>query len=93
MIEIEAEVDVDEREILEMAAESYQQQIEEGGIDCPTEGCDGNMVDAELWVTSQNHVDGEVLCKNCNTRVELDIDDSELQDAVNEIEETLSNMF
>lgn len=93
MIEFDVDVDVDEAELLSALADGYEQQLEEEGFDCQSEGCSGEHIEAEIWVTDSQHLDGEVLCKDCNSRTELDIDDSDVQEAVEDIERQFNNLF
>jgi len=96
MVEInfDVDMDIDQREFLKGIAEEYEKQIEQGeGIDCPTDDCDSETFDAELWLSDQNHLEGAAICNSCNERIELDIDDSQLHDAIGEIESELEDAF
>lgn len=92
-ISFDADVDIDHRDFVKNIAESYEKQIEQGGIDCPTDGCDSESFDAELWVSDENHLEGAAICKSCNERIDLNIDDSQVHDAIEEIESGLEDAF
>ncbi|CAM2927945.1 hypothetical protein [Halobacterium salinarum] len=92
-ISFDADIDVDRREFLQGFAEEYEKKVEQGEIDCPTDGCDSEVFDAEIWLSNQNHLEGAAICKSCNKRIDLNIDDSQVHDAVGEIESELEDAF
>jgi hypothetical protein len=79
-------------DLREAMAEKYEKQIEHGGIDCPTEDCESENFDAEVWVADTGGFEGTALCRGCNTRIELDFEDSEAQGAADDIEDSVEDL-
>lgn len=79
--------------MLEELADAYAEQIEQGGIDCPSEGCDSEAFDAELWTTDAGGLEGAAVCRGCNSRIDLDIGDSDVKEGLGEIKDSFNNMF
>ena len=73
-------------------AEQYEQQIEQGAIDCPTERCDSNQFDAEVWVADSGGFEGTALCRACSTRIELNLVDSDAQAAADDVEDSYDDV-
>jgi hypothetical protein len=92
-MDITFEMDFDGDQLREAMAENYAQQIEQGGIDCPTDSCDSENFDAEIWTTDNGGFDGAAVCRDCNTRIELDLEDSQAKESVKEIENQIDNLF
>ena len=92
-MEISFEIDFDSDELREALAEKYAQQIEQGGIDCPTDGCESESFDAEIWTTDGGGFDGEAVCRDCNTRINIDLEDSQAKESIREIENQIENLF
>lgn len=92
-MEIEFEVDFDGDGLREALAENYAQQIEEGGIDCPNEDCEGESFNAEIWTTDDGGFEGAAICRDCNSRIDLDLDDSQAKESIKEIEDEIENLF
>lgn len=79
-------------DLREAMAENIEEQIEQGAIECPTDGCDSNYFDAEVGVTDSGGFEGAAVCRECNTRIELDLEDSDAQDAADDIESQLDDL-
>ncbi|WP_339105952.1 hypothetical protein [Haloterrigena salinisoli] len=94
MIDIEVDsMDIDTDGMLEELADAYADQIEQGGIDCPSDGCDSEAFNAELWTTDAGGLEGAAVCRECNSRIDLDLEDSDVKEGLKEIEDSLSNIF
>ena len=94
MIDIELDsIDIDTDEMLEELADAYANQIKQGGIDCTSDGCDSKAFDAELWTTDAGGLEGAAVCRGCNSRIDLNIDDSDVKEGLKEIEDSFNNMF
>lgn len=48
-------------------AETFEQQIGRGAIDCPTNGCDSDQFDAEVWVADSGGFEAIVPTRSSNT--------------------------
>jgi len=73
-------------------AETFERQIEGGAIDCPTDGCDSDQFDAEVWVADSGGFEGTALCRACNTRIELNLEDSSAQAAADEVQDSYDDV-
>ncbi|WP_276257206.1 hypothetical protein [Halomontanus rarus] len=98
MVEIDldiemSDVDIDKEGLLDELAEGYAKQIEDGGIDCPKDGCDSKSFDAEVWTTDEGGFEGAAVCLKCNSRTNFDFEDSGVKDGIQELEDSLENLF
>lgn len=93
MIDIEANVDIDTNDFLESFADAYAKQLEQGGMDCPADDCGSETFDVEMWVDNDTGIEGAAVCRGCNARIDLNIDDSEVKDAITEIEDAFESAF
>lgn len=79
-------------DLSEELAEKYSQQLEENDTECPYDDCSGNLFDAEIWVDDNDRFTGQALCLSCNRSFELDLDDSQAQDAIGEVEDAIDDL-
>lgn len=79
-------------DLREAMAENIEQQIEQGEIECPDEDCGSTQLDAEVWVADGGGFEGTALCRECNTRIELDLQDSQAQDAAKDVEDSIDDL-
>ncbi len=49
-----------------------EEQMENGSVQCPN--CKSRSFDAATWKRRSGEYDGSAVCRDCNERVELDID-------------------
>ncbi|TQQ83611.1 hypothetical protein EGH24_02125 [Halonotius terrestris] len=56
----------------DMAVDHIEEQIESGAVECPN--CESRSFDAATWKSGSGEYDGSAVCRECNERVELDID-------------------
>jgi len=89
-LNLDLDVDIDSRDFKEGIAESYARHIEESGMECEKEDCKSNYLKAEVWVSDSGSIEGAAVCQECNSRINLNIEDSSVQDAIEEIEDALS---
>lgn len=92
MVEFSIDVDFDGNELRDALAKKYAAQIEEGGIDCKTEECESESFDAEMWTTDNGGFEGAAVCRGCNKRFELDLEDSQIQDSLQDIEHQIKDL-
>jgi hypothetical protein len=86
MIEMSIDIDFDERELLDVLADNYAAELQQGVIECPAEDCDSDVFDTEIWTTQSGGFEGAAVCRQCNERTELDLDDSQVKEAIRELE-------
>ena len=91
-IDIDIDVDFDRDSLLRAIADNYEKQIERGAIDCPNEGCPGTAFDAELWIADSGGLEGAAICRDCNDRIDLNIDDSDVQASLDDIEGSVEDL-
>ena len=92
MVEFNIDVDFDGDELKEALTEKYAAQIEQAGVDCKTKGCESESFDAEMWTTDSGGFEGAVVCRECNERFELDLEDSQAQDALRDIQSQIKDL-
>lgn len=85
-------VDFDRREILKELADKFANQLEEGELTCPSEGCESDLFDVEMWVSSGGGLEGAAVCRECNKRFELNPEDSGVKQGLDEIERELKKL-
>ncbi|MFC6942851.1 hypothetical protein ACFQE8_23305 [Salinirubellus sp. GCM10025818] len=73
-------------------AERFERKIKRGVIDCPTDGCDSNQFDAEVWVADSGGFEATALCRACNTRIELNLEDSGAQTAADKVQDSYDDL-
>lgn len=82
-IDINIELDEDDfREtVADTAEEAFREWIEtevrDGHIECD---CGSTSFDTETWYNGNNELQGAAVCRDCNERINLDIDTSEIDD-------------
>ena len=82
-IDIEIEFDEDDFRdaVADQAEEIFQEWIEtevgDGHIEC---NCGSTSFDTETWYNGNNDLQGAAVCRECDERIELDIDTSEIED-------------
>ena len=93
MVKIEFEVDFDTDALRDALAEKYAAQLEQGDNECPNEDCKGESFDAEIWTNQSGHFEGAAVCRTCNERFDLNIDDSQAQKEIRKLEKQIEDMF
>jgi len=91
-IDINIDVDFDREELLRAVADQYEAQIERGEIDCPSEDCSSTAFDSELWISDSGGLEGAAICLECNERIDLDIDDSDVQNSLDDMESSVRDL-
>lgn len=89
----------DTEEILEAMKDDIEESISEGEFECEVDGCTSEHFDVSLYVADGSRFEGAAICRECNTRHEVnipvqgmgDLDDAaeELEDAMSDIEMSL----
>lgn len=92
MVEFSVDVDFDEGDLRETLAEQYAVQIEHGAINCETDDCDSESFDAEIWTNDNGGFEGAAFCRECNKRFELELDDSQVQEELDELEQQIKDL-
>lgn len=64
---------MDSEEILEEMREEVEQEISEGEFTCEAEGCSSESFDVNLYVADSQHFQGTAICRECNTRNEVNM--------------------
>lgn len=60
-------------------AEHAEEQIEAGNMECPAEDCNSRAFDVEIWETQNGYLQGEAICHECESTVELNMDNDSIQ--------------
>lgn len=81
-----------EDEIREKLAEIYSQQLEKNDRECPYDSCSATVFDVKIWVDKNDRFAGEAFCLSCNRLFELDLEDSQAQDALSDVEDALDDL-
>lgn len=84
-MDFNVEVDFDESEfkaavadqIEEMFREHLETEVRRGHIECE---CGSDSFDIETWYDAADQLQGAAVCRECNERIELDIDTSDIDD-------------
>jgi hypothetical protein len=89
----------DTEDILEAMKDDVEDSIAEGEFQCEAEECSSEQFDVSLYVADGSRFEGAAICRECNTRHEVnipvegmeDMDDAaqDLEDSMNDIEITL----
>lgn len=82
-----------EDELLDEMAEAYSQQLEENDTECPYDDCSATVFDVEIWVDENDRFTGEALCLSCNRVFELDLEDSQAQEAVGDVVDAYDDLM
>jgi hypothetical protein len=93
MVKIELDIDFDEDGLRDALAEKYAAQLEQSNNECPNEDCNGESFDAEMWINQSGHFEGAAVCRTCNNRFDLNIDDSQVQKEIQQLENQIEDMF
>lgn len=84
-IEFNVDVDIAEDSIKEAfadaAEDAFREYVEtevgEGNLQCD---CGSRSFDVETWSSGSGRIEGAAICRDCNDRIELDIDTSDLDE-------------
>jgi len=83
-IEFDIDVDVDEikEKMIDAVEEQFIEHVEnelgDGGFEC--ENCEARSFDVETWQTSSGDYGIGAVCRECNERLNVDIDTSKLDE-------------
>lgn len=91
MIDISVNVEYDQSEVEGWAAEAVEEHIRSGGIECPADECNSRDFDVRLW-SGHTGVEGRAICGECGSEIDIDVDLSEVEDAIDEIASTFENI-
>lgn len=84
----------DSEDVLEEMKEETEQAISEGEFECEAEGCSSESFDVNLYVADGSHFQGTAICRECNTRneVNMPVDGmDDLESAFDDLEDTLND--
>jgi peptide subunit release factor 1 (eRF1) len=62
-------------EVESMFIEYVETEVERGNIECD---CGSWSFDVETWKNSNDEYEGAAICRDCNERIELEIDTSDI---------------
>ena len=79
-------------DLLEEMADKYARQLEQNDTECGNEDCDSTNLDVEIWVDDSGRFDGEARCLECNSLMQLEIDDSDAQDGVSDVTDAVEDL-
>lgn len=82
-IDINIDIDFDEDEFraafADQAEEMFREWVENEAGDCHIEcDCGSRSFDVETWTTANNALEGAAVCRECNERIPVELDTSDL---------------
>lgn len=95
MAGIKIDVETTSIDIATAFAEHVEEQIEAGNMECPADGCNSREFDVEIWENQNGYLQGQAVCHECDSTIELDIDDDpvrEAQKAFDDLEKSLKEL-
>lgn len=92
MVEIHINLDFDRSGLEDAIAGQFEQQIQTNGIDCPKEGCESEEFNAKIWTNQQGRFEGAAVCSNCDSKINLDINDTDMQQTLSKIDSLVDDI-
>lgn len=62
-------------DIIELVERKLQAILDSGEVECPASDCDNRQFSVSIWRDEENGLVGDASCRNCDLRIELDLDD------------------
>jgi len=74
-------------DLIDLFKKHIEEEIRKGKIECQNENCDSRAFDVRVWENEGGLPEGAAVCRECNTRTNLKMQDSEIKEAQKKLDE------
>lgn len=92
MFDISVETDIDRSGVNSLIKQAIEERVRSGQVTCEGADCDSRAFDVRVWETQTGRIEGAAICRECDTRTPIRVDDSALQDTLDTIEDAFQDL-
>jgi hypothetical protein len=68
-------------DIIELVEGNLQSMLDSGEVECPSADCDNRRFSVSIWNGDEEGLVGTASCRDCELRIDLDLDDETVERA------------